>query len=112
MLSQQPCEGSRVSKEVESTNSFENIGCSCLYYIANNCNETESDGTATVTVFARCLYKEGIKSIGSDVNTMDIKIGINICCKYVLNISTKLFCQELLNVHVLHVMQVMVIKQL
>ena len=40
---------------------------------------------------------EGIKSIGFAANHMDITIGINTRCKYVLNIFTKLFCQELMD---------------
>ena len=47
---------------------------------------------------------------------MDIKIGINICCKYVVNVLTKLFRQKLVDVdvivYILHVLQVMGIKQL
>ena len=60
-----------------------------------------SDGTTTATVIACGLYKEDINSIGSDVNSMDTKIGIDICCKHALNILTKLFRQELMNVKVI-----------
>ena len=105
MLSQQPLDapcvtkdGVTVAKEVELTNSFGDIGCSRLWYIPNNCSETASDGT-TATGVTCGLYKEGMKSIGSGVNPMDFKISINTCCKYVLNILTKLFSQGLMNVH-------------
>ena len=57
--------------------------------------------TTPATIIARSRYREGIKSIGSAVNHIDITIGINTCCKYVLNIFTKLFRQELMDVDVM-----------
>ena len=51
------------AKEVETTNLFEDIGCSLLHRIANNCNETTSDGTTTATVIAPGFEKEGIMQI-------------------------------------------------
>ena len=101
-----------VAKAVELTNSFEHIGCRIVHRIANNHNETASDGTTTATVIACGLYEKDIKSIGCDINSMDTKICINICCKYALNILTKLFGQELMDVKVLYILQPAVIKQL
>ena len=68
-----------VAKEIEITNSFQDIGCSLLYHIENNCEETASDGPTTPTVMVRYLHKECIQSIGSGVSPMDIKIRIDIC---------------------------------
>ena len=102
MLSQQPLEVPRATKRWcnscktgRITNSFEGIGCGLLHRIPNNC--TTSDGTTTTTAITPGVYEEGIKSIGSDINSIHIKSGINICYKYVLNILTNLFRQELMN---------------
>ena len=93
-------DGVTVVKEVQLTNSFKNIGCCLLYHIPNNCIDTASDCIAA-TVIARRLNKEGIKSIGFGINPLDIKIGINICGKCLLNILTKPFRQELMDVDVI-----------
>jgi chaperonin GroEL len=52
--------------------------------VAQKTNDTAGDGTTTATVLAAAIVKEGVKSVAAGMNPMDLKRGIDIAVKAVV----------------------------
>ncbi|MBN2403932.1 MAG: chaperonin GroEL [Spirochaetes bacterium] len=70
-------DGVTVAKEVELEDPFENMGAQMVKEVATKTNDVAGDGTTTATILASEIYKEGLKSVTSGANPMDIKRGID-----------------------------------
>jgi len=70
-------DGVSVAKEIELKDKFENMGAQMLREVASNTSEEAGDGTTTATVLAQAIIREGLKSVASGRNPMDIKRGID-----------------------------------
>ncbi len=79
-----------VAKEIELKHPEENIGAQLVKEVASKTSDTAGDGTTTATVLARNIYKEGIKAIVAGANPMDLKRGVDIAVKAVLEGLVKL----------------------
>src|ERR1700691_3707774 len=66
-------DGVTVAKEIELEDKFENMGAQMLREVASKTNDT-----ATATVLAQAIVREGAKSVAAGMNPMDLKRGINI----------------------------------
>jgi chaperonin GroEL len=70
-------DGVSVAKEIELKDKFENMGAQMVKEVASNTSDEAGDGTTTATVLAQAIIREGLKSVASGRNPMDIKRGID-----------------------------------
>ncbi len=77
-------DGVTVAKEIELEEPFENIGAQMVKEVASKTSDVAGDGTTTATVIAQAIYREGLKSVASGVNPMELKKGIEKAAKAVV----------------------------
>ena len=77
-------DGVTVAKEIELDDKFENMGAQMVREVAQKTNDQAGDGTTTATVLAAAIVKEGVKSVAAGMNPMDLKRGIDIAVKAVV----------------------------
>ena len=70
-------DGVTVSKEIELSDPFENMGAKLVNAVAQKTSDTAGDGTTTATVLALAIYKEGLRNITSGANPTAVKRGID-----------------------------------
>ena len=73
-----------VAKEIELEDKFENMGAQMVKEVANRTNDEAGDGTTTATVLAQGIVREGLKSVAAGMNPMDLKRGIDLATKKVV----------------------------
>ncbi len=69
-------DGVTVAKEIELADKFQNLGAQLIREVASKTNDKAGDGTTTATVLAQAIVVEGLKSVSSGRNPMDLKRGI------------------------------------
>ncbi|MEM8958650.1 MAG: chaperonin GroEL, partial [Pseudomonadota bacterium] len=77
-------DGVSVAKEIELEDKFENMGAQMVREVASRTNDEAGDGTTTATVLAQSIVKEGMKSVAAGMNPMDLKRGIDLATKAVV----------------------------
>ena len=77
-------DGVSVAKEIELEDKFENMGAQMVKEVASRTNDEAGDGTTTATVLAQAIVKEGMKSVAAGMNPMDLKRGIDMATKTVV----------------------------
>jgi chaperonin GroEL len=77
-------DGVTVAKEIELKDKFENMGAQMVREVASKTNDIAGDGTTTATVLAQAIVREGMKSVAAGMNPMDLKRGIDIAVKKVV----------------------------
>jgi chaperonin GroEL len=70
-------DGVSVAKEVELKDKFENMGAQMVKEVASKTSDVAGDGTTTATVLAQAILREGMKSVASGMNPMDLKRGVD-----------------------------------
>lgn len=70
-------DGVSVAKEIELEDKFENMGAQMIREVASKTNDKAGDGTTTATVLAQSIVVEGLKSVASGRNPMDLKRGVD-----------------------------------
>ena len=70
-------DGVSVAKEIELSDKFQNLGAQLIREVASKTNDKAGDGTTTATVLAQAIVTEGLKSVSSGRNPMDLKRGID-----------------------------------
>jgi chaperonin GroEL len=70
-------DGVTVAKEIELSDRFQNLGAQLIREVASKTNDKAGDGTTTATVLAQAIVVEGLKSVASGRNPMDLKRGID-----------------------------------
>ena len=70
-------DGVTVAKEIELSNTLENMGAQMVKEVASKTSDVAGDGTTTATVLAQAIYREGAKLVSAGVNPMDLKRGID-----------------------------------
>ena len=70
-------DGVTVSKEVELSNPFENMGAKMANQVASKTNDIAGDGTTSAVVLAEAIMREGLKSVTAGAHPMAIKRGID-----------------------------------
>ncbi|NND64776.1 MAG: chaperonin GroEL [Gammaproteobacteria bacterium] len=70
-------DGVSVAKEIELSDKFENMGAQMVKEVASQTSDVAGDGTTTATVLAQAILREGLKSVTSGRNPMDLKRGID-----------------------------------
>ncbi|GAB4192073.1 MAG: chaperonin GroEL [Thalassobaculales bacterium] len=77
-------DGVTVAKEIELADKFENMGAQMVREVASKTNDLAGDGTTTATVLAQAIVREGAKAVAAGINPMDLKRGIDLAVKAVV----------------------------
>src|SRR3974390_519524 len=78
-------DGVTVAKEIELDDKFENMGAQMVREVAQKTNDLAGDGTTTATVLAHAIVKEGANAVPAGMNPMDLKRGIDLAVKAVVD---------------------------
>ncbi len=70
-------DGVTVAKEIDLTDSFQNMGAQLVKEVASKTNDDAGDGTTTATVLAQSIISVGLKNVTAGANPMDLKRGID-----------------------------------
>jgi len=70
-------DGVTVAKEIELPDKYENMGAQMVKEVASKTSDVAGDGPTTATVLAEAIYTQGLKSVTSGFNPMEIKRGID-----------------------------------
>lgn len=70
-------DGVSVAKEIELTDTVENMGAQMVKEVASKTNDLAGDGTTTATVLAQAVVNTGLKNVTAGANPMDLKRGID-----------------------------------
>ena len=71
-------DGVTVAKEIELSDTFENMGAQMLRTVASRTHDHAGDGTTTATVLAQAMVREGMKSVAAGASPMELKRGIDL----------------------------------
>ena len=77
-------DGVSVAKEIELKDPFQNMGAQAIKEVASKTNDIAGDGTTTSTVLAQAIVKEGSKAVAAGLNPMDLKKGIDLATKEIV----------------------------
>ncbi len=84
-------DGVTVSKEIELSDPFENMGAKLVNVVASKTSDVAGDGTTTATILARAIYREGLKNITAGANPTAVRRGIEKAVEAaVTELTTKL----------------------
>ncbi|OTG83727.1 chaperonin GroEL [Acinetobacter sp. ANC 4648] len=78
-------DGVTVAKEITLKDKFENMGAQLVREVSSKTNDIAGDGTTTATVLAQAILNEGIKSVTAGMNPMDLKRGIDLAVRAVVD---------------------------
>src|SRR6202521_6067609 len=78
-------DGVTVAKEIEFEDKFENMGAQMVREVALKTSYVAGDGTTTATVLAASIVHEGAKAIAAGMNPMDLKRGVDLAVKAVVD---------------------------
>jgi len=70
-------DGVTVAKEIELSETFENMGAQMVKEVASKTNDDAGDGTTTATLLAQSIVNVGLKNVTAGANPMDLKRGID-----------------------------------
>ncbi len=70
-------DGVTVAKEIELDEKIANVGAQMVKEVASKTSDVAGDGTTTATVLAQAIMTQGLRSVTSGANPMDIKRGID-----------------------------------
>jgi chaperonin GroEL len=87
-------DGVTVAKEVELEDPTENTGAQLVKEVSIKTANQAGDGTTTSTLLAREIYKQGIEELENS-NAVEIKRGIDIAVKEVVNYLQKNYSKEI-----------------
>jgi len=77
-------DGVSVAKEIELKDEVENMGAQMVREVASKTSDVAGDGTTTATVLAQAIYTEGLKNVTAGANPMDLKRGVDLAVKKVV----------------------------
>src|SRR5687768_2729030 len=83
-------DGVTVAKEIELENKFENMGAQMVKEVASRTSDNAGDGTTTATVLAQAIFREGVKLVAAGHNPMELKKGIDVAVKAIVDSLDKL----------------------
>ena len=78
-------DGVTVAKEIELEDKFENMGAQMVREVASKTNDVAGDGTTTASVLAQAIVREGAKSVAAGMNPMDLKRGVDLAVRTVVD---------------------------
>jgi chaperonin GroEL len=78
-------DGVTVSKEIELSDPFENMGAKLVNVVASKTSDVAGDGTTTATILARSIYREGLRNVTSGANPTAVRRGIEKAVEVAVN---------------------------
>ena len=78
-------DGVTVAKEIELSDSIENMGAQMVREVASKTADIAGDGTTTATVLAQAMITTGLKNVAAGANPMDLKRVIDKAVKVIVN---------------------------
>src|SRR6266446_4825062 len=78
-------DGVTVAGDIELENKFENMGAQMVREVASKTSYVAGDGTTTAIVLAAAIAREGAKAVAAGLNPMDLKRGIDIAIRVVVD---------------------------
>jgi len=69
-------DGVTVAKEIELSDTLENMGAQLVKEVASKTNDIAGDGTTTATILAQAIITEGLRNVTAGANPMALKRGI------------------------------------
>lgn len=78
-------DGVTVAKEIELEDPIENMGAQMVREVASKTSDVAGDGTTTATVLAQAIVREGLKNVTAGANPMDLKRGVELAVKKVVD---------------------------
>ena len=76
-------DGVTVAKEIELEDKFENMGAQMVREVSKT-HDVAGDGTTTACVLAQAIVREGAKSVAAGMNPMDLKRGVDLAVRTVI----------------------------
>ena len=73
-------DGVSVAREIELSDTLENMGAQLVKEVAANTADEAGDGTTTATVLAHSIFKEGLRNITAGANPIEVKRGMDKAC--------------------------------
>ena len=70
-------DGVSVAKEIELTDTLENMGAQMVKEVASKTADQAGDGTTTATVLAQAILTSGMKSVATGANPIELKRGVD-----------------------------------
>jgi len=70
-------DGVSVAREIELSDSLENMGASLVREVASKTADQAGDGTTTATILAHSIFKEGLRNITAGANPIEVKRGMD-----------------------------------
>jgi chaperonin GroEL len=70
-------DGVSVAREIELSDTLENMGAQLVKEVASKTNDEAGDGTTTATVLAHSIYKEGLRNVTAGANPVQLKRGMD-----------------------------------
>ncbi|SFV90766.1 Heat shock protein 60 family chaperone GroEL [hydrothermal vent metagenome] len=70
-------DGVSVAREIELSDTLENMGAQLVKEVASNTADEAGDGTTTATVLAHSIFKEGLRNITAGANPIEVKRGMD-----------------------------------
>jgi len=70
-------DGVSVAREIELTDSLENMGAQLVKEVASKTNDEAGDGTTTATVLAESIFREGLRNVTAGANPVQLKRGMD-----------------------------------
>ncbi len=86
-------DGVSVAREIELSDTLENMGAQLVKEVASNTADEAGDGTTTATVLAHAIFKEGLRNVTAGANPIEIKRGMDKACKAIIE-ELKAMSQE------------------
>ena len=77
-------DGVSVAREIELSDSLENMGAQLVKEVASKTNDEAGDGTTTATILAHSIFKEGLRNVTAGANPVQIKRGMDKACESIL----------------------------
>ena len=86
-------DGVSVAREIELSDTLENMGAQLVKEVASNTADEAGDGTTTATVLAHAIFKEGLRNVTAGANPIEIKRGMDKACTLIIE-ELKAMSQE------------------
>ena len=89
-------DGVSVAREIELSDTLENMGAQLVKEVASNTADEAGDGTSTATILAHSIFKEGLRNVTAGANPVEIKRGMDKACTLIIK-ELKAMSQEVQN---------------
>jgi len=78
-------DGVSVAREIELSDTLENMGAQLVKEVASKTADEAGDGTTTATILANAIYQEGLRNITAGANPVEVKRGMDKATNSILD---------------------------